>query len=454
MPLLTSLGAYLSSILTSKSFLFDNVCFVAGLVILLSRRPRQKRDWARLAGDMLGLFAAWFLCWAVLRMWWDTPWVGTAADIIILTAYKFLRRDYPLKARIICAMVYLSCYILLIGMNYELSVILSQWQGISEEVALGSLLICVGIICVIVSLRHWHPSHVTDHPRSYMVLMITISVLSVVIQLVNFNLSDIDGLIDAQGLLLLVNGCFLVIQLMAYYFYYTIGRQMAEREEWMALQHKEELEQDILATARQTYESLSELRHEIKNHDSYMAALLDQEDYEGLRAYFEQYRLGHADAVRFVHSGNDTVDALVNNRMTRASMLGVRLETMLALPPELPIPEKDLCSLLSNLLDNAAEGCAAYDGEEERRVLFHMRLSGGYLFLRTENPVSSKAEVRRQRLSLKTTKPSAALHGYGTKIIRRLAARYSGAAKFQIKEDQFVVDVMLCLQEKEVPQNG
>lgn len=444
--LFVDIVTYLSSIMTSRVFFIDNICFICGVVILLSRKPETKRAWIRFALETVSCFVLWFACWALVRLAWDSPWVGVTADFFTIVLYMFWNRQYTGTVRIICGSVYMSCYILLVGMNFGVGKVLEQWGIATMDAQSGGLPIYLMIICVILFLRRWHISNVEQLTGDYVILMLTISILSVLLQLYGFGEVNEDVHEDLQSMMLLVNSCFLLIQLMAYYFYYTIGRQISDRAEWMALQHKEELEQDILTTARQTYESLSELRHEIKNHDAYMAALLEQQDYEGLRAYFAEYRFEHNEAVRFVHSGNEQVDAIVNNRMTRAGMLGVRIETMLALPPQLPVSEKDLCSLLSNLLDNAVEGCAACGDGAEQKVMFHMRKDGGYLFLRTENPVPQEAEARRRRLSLQTTKDVAALHGYGTKIIRRIVEKYDGAVKFQIKGEQFIVDIMLLLK--------
>lgn len=445
--LFASVVKYLDSVMTSRIFFIDNICFVCGIVVLMNKMRNTKRAWARLILDALVCFAFWFVCWALLRLVWDSSWVGVIADLFVLVLYALLNRQYTGTVRMICGSVYMSCYILLIGMNYGAGRVMEELGVATVEAQSGGLPVYLMIICVILFLRRWHISNVEQLPGGYMALMLTISILSVLLQLFSFNNKSSFELL--QTMMLLVNSCFLLIQLMAYYFYFTIGKQFAAQEEWLALQHKEELEQDILATARQTYESLSELRHEIKNHDAYLSALLEKGDYEGLRAYFAEYQAENNEAVRFVHSGNERVDAIINNRMTRARMLNVRIETMLALPPQLNISEKDLCSLLSNLLDNAVEGCAACGAAADHKVKLHMRKDGGYLFLHTENPVSQEAEVQQRRLSLKTTKDSAALHGYGTKIIRRIAEKYNGAVKFQIKGSQFVVDVMLYLKEGE-----
>lgn len=121
-----------------------------------------------------------------------------------------------------------------------------------------------------------------------------------------------------------------------------------------------------------------------------------------------------------------------------------------AAPEELPFGEKDLCSLISNLLDNGIEACAEIGPEEgEKTLRFQIRQSGNYLFLRTENPVAPGKISPERRLTLQTTKADGSLHGYGTKIIQSIAEKYNGAAKFSQTENIFQVDVMLLLRERQ-----
>ena len=66
-----------------------------------------------------------------------------------------------------------------------------------------------------------------------------------------------------------------------------------------------------------------------------------------------------------------------------------------------------------------------------------------YYMIRVENPVDTRKITPKRRLMLKTTKENPELHGYGTKIIRRIAESYGGTAKFSIEGEKFIADVML-----------
>lgn len=73
-----------------------------------------------------------------------------------------------------------------------------------------------------------------------------------------------------------------------------------------------------------------------------------------------------------------------------------------------------------------------------------METQRDYLFIHIENPFEPSASGER-RLTLKTTKSDQAAHGYGTKIIRRIAEKYNGCVEYHIQGDIFVSDVMLAI---------
>ena len=434
---------YLQSVMTNASFFFSNFVFLAGIILLLNQPPKTRRDWGVQCLELAGVFAVWFVCWAILRSFSDSALVGTCSNAIAVLFCAILLRSYSRPVRLICSVTYLSTYTILCGLMMQIVSLLIDTSG-----AITGFLTCPVTIAVVLFLKRWHIGSVETPPTGYAVLMVTISVLSALLQL--YNLSIQYEMSDENHIMLLVNSIFLLVQLMAYYMYYVIGRESAARQVLLALQHREELDSDILATAKQTYEALNTVRHEIRNHDDYMKCLLESGDYEGLKRYFDQYQAENAEIIRFVHSGNRQVDAIVNNRITRANLLGVQVETVLAVPEELPFGEKDLCSLISNLLDNGIEACAEIGPEEgEKTLRFQIRQSGNYLFLRTENPVAPGKISPERRLTLQTTKADGSLHGYGTKIIQSIAEKYNGAAKFSQTENIFQVDVMLLLRERQ-----
>ena len=69
----------------------------------------------------------------------------------------------------------------------------------------------------------------------------------------------------------------------------------------------------------------------------------------------------------------------------RAEAAGVAFRASAQVPPELPLPEEDVCTLLMNMLDNAVEGASLAQGEGERYIRFHVKAAGGFMAVLCEN---------------------------------------------------------------------
>ena len=189
------------------------------------------------------------------------------------------------------------------------------------------------------------------------------------------------------------------------------------------------------------------MRHELKNYTCYVKALLDAGRTEELSEFLSETTASKSAILNSYDSGNYIVDVITNHEMTVAKEHGVTLVPEIVVPHQLPYNDEDLCSLLANLIDNGIEA-AAVSGQASPKVTFTMRPKQEYLFIHEENPVNSDVPTEF-RLSLKTTKKSHELHGYGTKVIRRIVDKYHGSIKYAMRDGMFITDVMLELHEEE-----
>lgn len=230
-------------------------------------------------------------------------------------------------------------------------------------------------------------------------------------------------------------------ELVVYWAVLRLARELREKERIQAERHLMEGRYQALVAYRESGESLRRLRHEVKNQYAYIRMLLEQKDYARAEEFFGEMSLRANPTFSMVASGNDLVDDIVNIEVAKARAAGVEISARIAVPPELPYEEIDLCSLLMNLLDNAIEACAEGD---EKNVRLGIVVDQGALAVTVVNP--SPHEPRRSEAgALVTTKKDPEGHGYGTSIVRAVAEKYDGAADFTYYDGEFVARVMLAL---------
>lgn len=252
-----------------------------------------------------------------------------------------------------------------------------------------------------------------------------------------------------ESILTCLNGQ--VAELVVYGAILRLVREMADKERLVAERHLAESRLESLQAYRESGESLRKLRHEVKNQYAYIRLLLEQKDYARAERFFGEMSMHANPTFQMVSSGNDLVDDIVNLEVSKARAAGVEVSSRIAVPPELPVEEVDLCSLLMNLLDNAIEACeglgsgaAEQDTPGEKTVRLSIVSDQGTLLVSVTNPACRAPKLNDRGLPV-TTKAERGSHGYGTSIVRSLAEKYHGVADFSYEDGSFVAKVMLAL---------
>ncbi len=150
---------------------------------------------------------------------------------------------------------------------------------------------------------------------------------------------------------------------------------------------------------------------------------------------------------QYVNCGNAVVNTIVNYEISRARSEGIRTESQIIIPKELPYRDTELCSLLFNLLNNAIEACCS-PGIKDPFICLQMRQQGAYLFIRVQNSVDDSIS-EKERLQLKSTKSNRKIHGYGTKVIEMIIEKYRGHIKYGMEKGVFTADIMMEVQKQD-----
>ena len=243
--------------------------------------------------------------------------------------------------------------------------------------------------------------------------------------------------------------CVLILILCAVYAVHSICREQALRMDLLAERQRADSEKELVRLTEKQLDDLRQLRHDIKNQYSYMRILLSEKRYDELEEYFQRQDGELAVLAAPLDCGNRCVSIILNMERQKAEAAGVSLNTKLVVPPVLPFPDDDMCSLLSNLIDNAIDECVRlgtyFPKFKEQGVSVSINPgnpSSDYLYIEVKNPTDRKTLSRRLD-GIASTKSDAALHGYGTRIITRIAEKYNGTALFEAANGIFTARVLL-----------
>ena len=101
------------------------------------------------------------------------------------------------------------------------------------------------------------------------------------------------------------------------------------------------------------------------------------------------------------------------------------------MPKEMKVTDYHLCSIFTNLLDNAIEACEALP-EPERSLTILTNARGEYLCIRVENSCTEAHAGRPRRKG----------HGLGLPITSEIVQNYGGDLRTEYKDGQFVAEAV------------
>lgn len=237
-------------------------------------------------------------------------------------------------------------------------------------------------------------------------------------------------------LLLILTFVLAALDFWVYYIYYHVDKG---QRVIAALETEAQLNSAAAIMLRMNEESIARTtatRHDLKNTLGFVSELIQEGRYEQALEFLGDTRKKMEGELPIVDCGNAVVSSLMNLERRKAGYEGIELKYRLVVPPDLPIADTALCSLLTNIIDNAIEGTK--DSGKEGYVDFSMLLQRSILRIHCSNPTSLKT------VPTHSSKKGAG-HGYGMTIIKNVVAELGGYVGFSVEEGQFIVDVIIGL---------
>ena len=181
-----------------------------------------------------------------------------------------------------------------------------------------------------------------------------------------------------------------------------------------------------------------DMRHHLNMIDGLLAAGRPQQAEEYIKKV--QADIETVTPRRFCE--NELVNLLCSSFAGKAERMGVRLTVEAALPQVISIPDTELCSVLSNGLENALRAVTSLP-EGERWVSLYCGVRLGKLLLEIRNPCGERV-VMRGGIPVSQREG----HGYGCRSIQTIAQRRGGLCVFRMEEDVFLLQFMLPVREE------
>jgi len=209
--------------------------------------------------------------------------------------------------------------------------------------------------------------------------------------------------------------------------------------------HRLRLENQFLSMQQAQYDNLRtaieetrEARHDMRHHISALQNLAARQEWEKLSDYLTEVWKSIPNADLNL-CDNAALDGVASHYGLLCRKYHIPVSFEMDLPRDLPVPEIDLCLILSNLLENALE--ASLKTPADRRYIkaqayLHSRC---VVLLTVEN--TFLGTVHEKNGVFQSSKRSG--EGIGIQSVRRIAEKNGGCCRFIYENDRFCANVML-----------
>lgn len=190
------------------------------------------------------------------------------------------------------------------------------------------------------------------------------------------------------------------------------------------------------------YTSNAKLYHDLNNHLNVLYQFLEEGEMDEAKKYIREISQPIQKLTKTVWTGVDVVDVIINSKVEKMRNKGISWDIDAEFPKNTNIQPYDLCTILSNLLDNAVE--AVERTGKPGNISLTIRKINYFLMIRITN--SCIGENNSFATLPKTTKEDKTMHGWGLQNVQETVQKYGGTLKFRQEENQFSVDVMMFFE--------
>lgn len=198
------------------------------------------------------------------------------------------------------------------------------------------------------------------------------------------------------------------------------------RDALQEMQHRRNLEKAHFAAVEQRRAELDEIQNDFHEKLETIAALIRTGGEDAAREGISELAEKIARTRENPYCSIPVINAVLTEKAHDCADAGIALSIQLHLPDMLDIESTHLCSIFSNLLDNAIAACKQLQIEKKPVIHLTSMVDGDYLFIKSVNP---SAPPSKQRLPGR---------GYGSRILADLAARYGGSYQSSYHGGEFI----------------
>ncbi len=220
------------------------------------------------------------------------------------------------------------------------------------------------------------------------------------------------------------------------------AKAQRERDIFATQFHNAKVELDAM---RRMQNNTMIYRHDMRHHLLLIGGFAADGELDKIKEYLVCTEVAIDALTPMSYCENETVNLVLSNFVNKARTMQVTIYTDVTLPEVLDINDTELCSLLSNALENALSATVLLEDEGLRKVYITAKIKANRLVITTENAYTGRIDMDGD---LPKSINNEIEYGYGIKSIIAIVERHGGFYSFKTEGGVFIMQLFLPLRKK------
>ena len=187
---------------------------------------------------------------------------------------------------------------------------------------------------------------------------------------------------------------------------------------------------------------MRKFRHDFRKHMMCVISMLEGNSFSDAENYIRGLTNKFNETVPLYKTGNYIADAILSDKAQECKDKGIIFK-FAGVIPEKNINSLELCTILSNSLDNAIEACAKIS-EMTSQIRIASDFKSNYWNMKIANTLNSDIEIKNNNVL--TTKSDLLNHGFGLQNIKDVVNKHNGEFKISQIDGDFILEITMNLK--------
>lgn len=226
-----------------------------------------------------------------------------------------------------------------------------------------------------------------------------------------------------------------ILFLLVYFKQYEEKREAEQKKQMLEMQRFQS--QKEIQTIKRSEYAISLLRHDMHHFLANIATFIDNNEIAKAKGYINEVLQSVDGTAMHKYCKNEIINMILSSHENEMKENNIELQHDIRIPEKLHVPNVDLTSILSNALENAIHAVLPLE-TEKRKIVLDLRMNDEKLLISIKNPI---AEMPKMIDGIPYSDQDG--HGFGTQSIRYTTDKLNGNWQFSIKEDWFILKIVL-----------